>query len=58
MVNVDKRGKQITTSNMDVLDRIGGLRRIGCYNPYDGSIEQQNGVRRYVKGFKLCEDKK
>ena len=41
---------------MDVLDRMGILRRIGCYNPTDGSIEQHNGVGRYVKEFKLCGD--
>ena len=56
VVKVDKRKRLIIISNMDILDRMRALRRIGCYNPTDGSIGQQNGVRRYVKEFKLRED--
>ena len=41
VVNVDKIERRITTSSMDVLDRMSIVTRIGCYNPVDEKIKQQ-----------------
>ena len=55
VVNVDKKERQIMTSNMDLIDRMGVVQRIGCYNATNNVIEPQDGVRRYLDNFKLCE---
>lgn len=37
VANIDKSERQINTLNIDVLDRMGVIRRIGSYNHTDGS---------------------
>ena len=44
------------TSNLDLIDRMGVVQRIGCYNATNNTIEQQDGVCRYLENFKLCEE--
>ena len=56
VIKVEKRERQIMTSNMDLIDRMGVLERIGCYNASNNVIEPQDGVRRYLKDFKLCDE--
>ena len=56
VVNVDKKKRQIMTSNLDLIDRMGVVQRIGCYNATNNTIEQQDGVCRYLENFKLCEE--
>ena len=41
---------------MDVLDRMGVVKRIGCYDANKNVIEPQDGVRRYLQDFKLCNE--
>ena len=41
---------------MDVLDRMGIVKRIGCYDAVKNVIEPQDGVRRYLTDFKLCDE--
>ena len=56
VVNVDKIERRITTSSMDVLDRMGVEKRISCYDAIKNVIEPQDGVRRYLTEFKLCDE--
>ena len=39
IINIDKRERQITKSNIDVLDRMGIVKRIGCYDEGKNLIE-------------------
>ena len=55
VINVEKKERQIMTSNMDLIDRMGVVERIGCYNANNNVIEPQDGVRRYLEDFKLCD---
>ena len=41
---------------MDVLDRIGVVKRIGCYDANKNVIEPHDDVRRYLTEFKLCDE--
>ena len=56
IINIAKRERQIMTSNMDVLDRMGVVKRIGCYDANQNLIEPQDGVRRNLPDFKLCNE--
>ena len=55
VVNVDKQQRHIMTSNLDHIDRMGVVQRIGCYNSTNNVIERQDGVYKYLDKFKLCE---
>ena len=43
------------TSNLDLIDRMGVVQRIGCYNATKNVIERQDGVYKYLDMFNLCE---
>ena len=56
IINVDTKERLISTSNMDVLDRMSIVKRIGCYDAVKDRIEPQNGVRGHLTDFKLRDE--